>query len=66
MPWLTIPEPEMVIERAGMGRNALTIATDTRHGSELILRYLDAAWADCVVSVDSGAAHIYALQCFDP
>jgi hypothetical protein len=56
----------MVIERAGMGRNALTIATDTRHGSELILRYLDAAWADCVVSVDSGAAHFCALQGFDP
>jgi hypothetical protein len=46
-----------------------------RHGSQrsrhcdrvpawvgLILRYLDAAWADCVVSVESGAAHFCALQ----
>ena len=46
-----------LIERAGMGRQDLTIATESRHGPELILRYLDAAWADCVVSVDSGAAH---------
>jgi hypothetical protein len=39
-----------------MGRHALTIATVSRHGPELILRYLDAAWADCVVSVQTGAA----------
>ena len=41
-----------------MGRHALTVATATLHGQEPILRYLDAAWADCVVSVDSGAAHL--------
>jgi hypothetical protein len=45
-----------------MGRSVLAIVTECRHGSGLILRYLDAAWADCVVSVESGAAHFCALQ----
>jgi hypothetical protein len=39
-----------------MGRDVLPIVTESRHGPELILRYLDAAWADCVVSVLTGAA----------
>ena len=32
----------------------ILLRSDSRHGSELISRYLDAAWADCVVSVEPG------------
>jgi len=39
-----------------MGRFVHPVATESRHGPELILGYLDAAWADCVVSVSTGAA----------
>ena len=45
-----------------MGRDALAIATESRHGPELILGYLDAAWADCAVSVESGATHLRACK----
>src|ERR1700745_1832406 len=34
-----------------MGRFVHPVATESRHGPELILGHLDAAWADCVVSV---------------
>jgi hypothetical protein len=30
------------------------VATESRHGPELILGHLDTAWADCVVSVQPG------------
>ena len=42
-----------------MGRMIHPVATESRHGSELFLRYLDAAWADCVVSDQTGAALFY-------
>jgi len=33
-----------------MGRAIQPLRAESRHGPELFLRYLDAAWADCVVS----------------
>ena len=43
--------PEMGDGAAAWAVTFSPIVTDSRHGPELILGYLDAAWADCVVSV---------------
>jgi uncharacterized protein DUF5681 len=42
-----------------MGRNASSLRADSQHGLELLLRYLGAAWADCVVSVHTGGCAIF-------
>jgi hypothetical protein len=38
------------------------LRADSRHGSELFLRYLDAAWADCVVSVQPELRFFYGVS----
>jgi hypothetical protein len=40
-----------VVEGAAWAALFTSLRAGSRHGPELFLRYLDAAWADCVVSV---------------
>ena len=40
-----------VVESAAWVAQFTSLRAESRHGPELFLRYLDAAWADCVVSV---------------
>jgi len=40
-----------VVESAAWVAQVTSLRAESRHGPELFLRYLDAAWADCVVSV---------------
>ena len=51
--------PEIGCWRRGMGRAFTPLRADSRHGPELFLRYLDAAWADCVVSVQPELRFFY-------
>jgi hypothetical protein len=52
--------PEMGDGAAAWAVMVFPVVTESRHGPELILGYLDAAWADCVVSVNRTRAFSYA------
>jgi hypothetical protein len=55
---LVLPEMGLLKGVAWVARFTL-LRADSRHGPELLLRYLDAAWADCVVSVQPELRFFY-------